>query len=445
MTFNWHNDPGFGMISPASNLREGDSLQTYMEAPAERVLLAGCQLPPQTDEQFSCSIMELAALAETAGGEVVAKVTQKRDRIDSAAYFGKGKIEEIADATKTNEIDTVIVNDELSARQNNQLTERLEVHVIDRTQLILDIFASRAHSREGKLQVELAQLKYLLPMLTGQGTSLSRLGAGIGTRGPGETKLEQDRRHIRRRIADLSGQMDAVVSHRERYRERRKQNRRFQISLVGYTNAGKSTLLNQLTAADTLQENQLFATLDPLTRKLRLPSGITVLLTDTVGFIQELPTSLIAAFRSTLEEVKEADLILHIVDASHPDFIQQENTVLSLLAELGADTIPVVTVYNKMDRLQQTFIPSPGTDAIQISAMKHEDILRLQEKTEEAVKEDMVYYDISVPAEDGRLLAQLQEDSLVDEKGMKEDKQSMRVKGYIFADQPLYETIRQYE
>lgn len=419
-------------------------MQNHIESRRECVLLASCQLPSQSDDQFSYSIMELEALAETAGGKVITKVTQKRDRVDSAVYFGKGKIEEIADAAQEYEIDTVIVNDELSPRQNNLLGERLEVHVIDRTQLILDIFASRAQSREGKLQVELAQLKYLLPMLTGKGTSLSRLGAGIGTRGPGETKLEQDRRHIRRRIADLQGQMDAIVSHRERYRERRKRNRRFQISLVGYTNAGKSTLLNQLTDADTLEENQLFATLDPLTRKLRLPSGVGVLLTDTVGFIQELPTSLIAAFRSTLEEVKEADLILHIVDASHLDFMQHENTVLSLLTELGADKIPVITVYNKMDRLRQTFIPSPGTDSIQISAMNPKDISRLRHKIETAVKEEMVYYDISVPPDDGKLLAQLQEDSLVYEENMNEDKQSMHVKGYVFSDRPLYEKIKQY-
>lgn len=420
-------------------------LQNHISSRSERMLLTGCQVPPQTNEQFSYSMMELKALAATAGGEVVTMVTQKRDHIDSGAYFGKGKINEIAEIVQEYDIDTVIVNDELSQRQNHLLSEKLAVDISDRTQLILDIFASRAQSKEGKLQVELAQLKYLLPRLTGKGTSLSRLGAGIGTRGPGETKLEQDRRYIRRRIADIEKQMNAVVSHRTRYRERRKRNRRFQISLVGYTNAGKSTILNQLTSADTLEENRLFATLDPLTRKLPLSSGMQILLTDTVGFIQELPTSLIAAFRSTLEEVKEADLILHIVDASHPNATRHEETVLSLLAELGAETIPIITVYNKIDRLQQTVIPSPETDPIQISATNPDDMRGLKNKIETAVKQRMAYYDISVPSDAGKFLARLQDNSFVDEQTVNEDNQCIRMKGYIFSDQPLYEEIKAYE
>lgn len=425
-------------------MKEGTNLTNHSYVRRERVLLAGCQLPSQTDEQFSYSMMELKALTETANGETVGEVTQKRNRIDSATYLGKGKVEEIAERVGEFEIDTVIMNGEISPRQNSLLSERLNVSVIDRTQLILDIFAGRARSKEGKLQVELAQLKYLLPFLTGTGTSLSRLGAGIGTRGPGETKLEKDRRHIRGRISDLRQQLNTIVHHRERYRDRRKRNQRFQISLVGYTNAGKSTLLNQLTDADTLEENQLFATLDPLTRKLRLPSGLKVLLTDTVGFIQDLPTTLIAAFRSTLEEVKEADLILHIVDASHPDFAQHESTVLSLLGELEANKIPIITVYNKMDQLDRPLIPSPGTNAIQISARNPEDISRLKSKIETAVKEAMVYYDISVPSDNGKLLSKLQADSLIRDQAVIEGEQSVRMQGYIFPDLPLYEEMKRY-
>ncbi|MRU06354.1 GTPase HflX, partial [Bacillus anthracis] len=212
-------------------------------------------------------------------------------------------------------------------------------------------FAQRAKSREGKLQVELAQLQYTMPRLMGQGLSLSRLGGGIGTRGPGETKLETDRRHIRSRIDEIKKQLAVVVEHRKRYRERRKDNKVFQVSLIGYTNAGKSTLFNRLTEADTFEENLLFATLDPTTRKMPLPSGYTVLLTDTVGFIQDLPTSLIAAFRSTLEEAGEADVILHVVDSADPNYVGHEKTVKQLLSELEINHIPIITLYKKKDEL----------------------------------------------------------------------------------------------
>lgn len=410
----------------------------------ERVLLAGCQLSNVTDEQFRYSMDELRALTETAYGEIMGEVTQKRERLDPALYIGKGKVHEIADLVDKLDVESVIFNDELSPGQAGNLSARIGVGVIDRTQLILDIFADRARSKEGQLQVELAQLKYLLPRLTGKGTSLSRLGGGIGTRGPGETKLEQDRRYIRKRITDIDRQLGTIVHHRERYRERRKRNQRFQISLVGYTNAGKSTLFNQLTDADSLEEDKLFATLDPLTRKLRLPSGLHVLISDTVGFIQSLPTALIAAFRSTLEEVKEANLILHVIDASNPDFEQQEKTVLNLLRELGADNIPVLTVYNKMDRVQGPFVASPETIAIQLSARDKQDISRLENEIENIVKEGMAYYDAAVPVSEGRLLAKLESDSLVHDRDMDEQGQSVRMKGYIFPELPLYSELKQY-
>jgi GTP-binding protein HflX len=419
-------------------------LQTDFDPRRERILLAGCQLPHKTVEQFSHSMDELAALTETAGGEVVAKVTQKRERIDAHFYMGKGKVEEIGRLVSESNVDTVIFNDELSPGQVGNLAKKLEIGVIDRTQLILDIFAARARSKEGKLQVELAQLKYLLPRLTGKGTALSRLGGGIGTRGPGETKLEQDRRYIRRRISDIERQLETVVHHRERYRERRKRNQSFQISLVGYTNAGKSTLFNRLTDASAFEENWLFATLDPLTRRLILPSGLTVLATDTVGFIQDLPTTLIAAFRSTLEEVKEADLILHIIDASNPDSEQHEETVSSLLRELNAGSIPILTVYNKMDQVDEPFIPMPDTNAISISAKKEQDVSRLRYEIENTVKEEMTYYEADIPISDGKLLAKLETDSLIAEQSVNEEKESVKLKGYIFPELPLYTELKQY-
>jgi GTP-binding protein HflX len=249
------------------------------------VLLAGCQSENQSDEQFYYSMDELRALTETAAGTVAAETTQKRSRIDPAFYLGKGKVDEIKQKVDELDVETVIFNGELSPSQAVNLARRIGVHVIDRTQLILDIFAGRARSKEGKLQVELAQLKYTLPRLIGKGTALSRLGGGIGTRGPGETKLEQDRRYIRRRISEIERHLRTIVRHRERYRGRRKRNQSFQIALVGYTNAGKSTLFNQLTDAGAFEEDQLFATLDPLTRRFRLPSGLEVLVSDTVGFI----------------------------------------------------------------------------------------------------------------------------------------------------------------
>lgn len=411
----------------------------------EKVILVGCQLPHMDDERFFYSMEELASLVRTANGEVIMTVAQKREAVHPATYIGKGKVEELARLVEQLEPDVVIFNDELSPSQNRNLSRRLSVRIIDRTQLILDIFAQRAQSKEGKLQVELAQLQYLLPRLSGQGTELSRLGGGIGTRGPGETKLETDRRHIYRRIDEIKTQLKLVAEHRERYRERRKKNRAFQISLVGYTNAGKSTLFNRLTDADSLEENLLFATLDPLTRKITLPSGYTALLTDTVGFIQDLPTTLVAAFRSTLEEVKEADLILHVVDSSNPDYYHHEQTVYELLDELGVSTVPIVTVYNKRDIAHHSFVPSTKTEAIIISAFNVHDLRRLRQFIEEAMMKQMIHYRVSIPSYEGKLLAQLKAETILRELHYNEKCGMYECSGYMMPKHPLSGQLRQYQ
>lgn len=409
----------------------------------ERALLVGCQLPFIDEERFLYSMDELASLTNTAQGEVMMSLSQKRNKIHSATYIGKGKIEEIALLEKELEIDVIIFNDELSPSQMRNLAEKFEARVIDRTQLILDIFASRAKSREGKLQVELAQYEYLLPRLGGQGLALSRLGGGIGTRGPGETKLEADRRHIRRRIDEIKGQLQTIVEHRNRYRERRKKNQTFQISLVGYTNAGKSTIFNRLTEAGSFEENLLFATLDPMTRKCILPCGLTTLLTDTVGFIEDLPTTLIAAFRSTLEEVKEADLILHVVDCSNPDYFNHEKTVYRILEDLDIKDIPILTVYNKRDLVSTHFVPSTN-DMVFISAYDGEDVKALMKNIETKIISQMEFYHLFVPGTDGRLLAQLKSETVLLEQHFNEQKELYECKGYINPSLPLYQQTKDF-
>ncbi len=402
----------------------------------ERVVLVGCQT--SDDEQgFQYSMDELSSLTKTAHGEVLAFLTQKRERPDHSTYIGKGKVQELKTLVEEVEANVVIFNDELSPSQVRNLASEIEARIIDRTQLILDIFAQRARSKEGKLQVELAQLQYLLPRLSGQGTQLSRLGAGIGTRGPGETKLEADRRHIRSRIHDIKTQLSGIVEHRKRYRERRKKNRVFQIALVGYTNAGKSTLFNRLTEAESFEENLLFATLDPMTRKSILPRGYTVLMTDTVGFIQDLPTSLIAAFRSTLEEVREADLLLQVVDSSNPDYFQHEQTVNQLLDELETSSIPQITVYNKKDVQHPEFMPSSKNESIQISALSDSDLQQLKQRIEGKVMDMMNDYHVEVPATEGKLLAQLKNETILNELKFDEEKQIYICKGHYLPEHPI--------
>lgn len=315
----------------------------------ERVILVGVQENDGDDTEES--LQELAELAKTAGAEVVGTVIQKRERIHPGTYVGKGKIDEIRTLLNALDATGIICDDELSPVQMNHLQQELESKIMDRTLLILDIFASRAVTKEGKIQVELAQLRYRAVRLVGLGSSLSRLGGGIGTRGPGEKKLEMDRRLIKERISQLKKELEHVKKHRELLREGRKKDRVMTAAIVGYTNAGKSTLLNTLTDAGVLSEDKLFATLDPTTRLLELDGGQRIYLTDTVGFIRKLPHHLIEAFKSTLEEAKYADVILHVVDASNPQVEEQMFIVYETLRELGVKDKTIVTLFNKQDRL----------------------------------------------------------------------------------------------
>ncbi|MBD8006214.1 GTPase HflX [Bacillus norwichensis] len=409
----------------------------------EKVILVGCQLT-DNDQKFQYSIDELSSLTSTARGEVIAQIQQKRERLHPATYIGKGKLEELNQLEKELEPDLIIFNDELSPTQLRNLQSVLSSRVIDRTHLILDIFAQRAKSKEGILQVELAQLQYLLPRLVGQGTTLSRLGGGIGTRGPGETQLETDRRHIRRRIDDIKNQLQTIVKHRERYRERRKRNNTFQIAIVGYTNAGKSTLFNRLSMAESFEEDKLFATLDPMTRRVVLPNGFSALITDTVGFIQDLPTTLIAAFRSTLEEVNEANLLLHVVDSSNPDYFNHERTVNELLEELNMEHLPQLIVYNKADEVRSDFVPSSG-ETILISAFDEADRNRLKKKIEDMAVAAMQYYHVMIPSDEGRLLSVLKRETILRELVFLEEKESYRCKGYVLPNHPITGSLKLFE
>lgn len=394
----------------------------------ERVLIASVQTT-QTDEDFAYANQELAQLVDTAQGEVVATVTQKRESISGRTLVGKGKVEEISHLVDELEVDLVVFYQSLTGSMVKNLNESINCRIIDRVQLILDIFAMRARSKEGKLQVQLAQLNYLLPRLSGQREGLSRQGGGIGTRGPGETRLETDRRYIRKQIQDIEEQLEQIKKHRERSREKRKSSNGFQLGLIGYTNAGKSTILNQLTQAGTYQMNQLFATLDPLTRQVDLFPNFEVTLTDTVGFIQELPPTLIHAFESTLEESADVDLLVHVVDASNAQFSLHEKTVIDLVNDLEMQEILMVTVYNKTDLIEGEFQPNLYP-SIQISAVKEADVERLRAFLKEQVKTQMTYYEEWLEVTETKELNQLQQRTLVESLNYDEEKNQYCVKGY---------------
>mgnify|MGYP000967928170 FL=1 len=394
----------------------------------ERVLIVSVQTT-QTDEDFAYANQELAQLVDTAMGEVVATVTQKRESISGRTLVGKGKVEEISHLVDELEVDLVVFYQSLTGSMVKNLNESISCRIIDRVQLILDIFAMRARSKEGKLQVQLAQLNYLLPRLSGQREGLSRQGGGIGTRGPGETRLETDRRYIRKQIQDIEEQLEQIKKHRERSREKRKSSNGFQLGLIGYTNAGKSTILNQLTHAGTYQMDQLFATLDPLTRQVDLFPNFEVTLTDTVGFIQELPPTLIHAFESTLEESADVDLLVHVVDASNAQFSLHEKTVIDLVNDLEMQEIPMVTVYNKTDLIEGEFQPNLYP-SIQISAVNEADVERLKAFLKEQVKAQMTYYEEWLDVTQTKELNQLQQRTLVESLNYDEEKNQYCIKGY---------------
>ncbi len=367
-------------------------------------------VPKGADErEYEVSFEELARLADTAGAEVVARLTQQKENPDVRTYIGKGKVEELAKLCENNDIDIVIFDDELSPSQIRNVENDInaDVRVIDRSMLILDIFALHAVTGEGKTQVELAQLKYTVPRLSGKGTELSRLGGGIGTRGPGESKLETDRRHIKRRITALEDDIKEMTKNRATMRVQRDRTGIFKVAIAGYTNAGKSTLLNYLTGAGILAEDKLFATLDPTTRKFTLPGGEDVLLTDTVGFIRRLPHQLVNAFRSTLEEVSFADALLVVIDASDPEADSQGEVSTKLIEELGAADKPIIFAYNKCDMVEGFIPKTPTSQSFLISAKTGEGIDALVAKIEELSHEKAREYVFEIPSSELGIISRL--------------------------------------
>ena len=399
--------------------------------PREKTFLVGVELFQQkTHLGLEDSLRELTLLADTDGLDVVGELTQKLDRPHVKTYIGPGKVDELKSLVEETRSEVVIFDDELSPRHQRELQLALgrNVRVLDRTALILDIFAQHAHTREGMLQVKLAQYEYYLPRLTGQWTHLERQAGGgggrtgsaggVGLRGPGETQLEVDKRAIRREIAHLKKELEKVSAHRQRYRVQRKRSRIPTVALVGYTNAGKSTLLNRLTKADVYVANQLFATLDPTTRRVELPGGYQALITDTVGFIQKLPTTLIEAFHATLEEILEADLLLHVVDISHPNALNQFNAVQETLDELGAHHIPVVTALNKVDRLRNPEaareVASRYSKAVTISSLNGSGIEDLLSAIQSELYETYSPIRVRLPYQQGALISLFHEAGQVD-------------------------------
>ena len=398
--------------------------------PAEKAFLVGAELSGErVNLPIEESLAELGLLADTAGLEVVGSMTQKINQINPQTYLGSGKVEELKLLCAETDATVVIFDNELSPRHQRELEEILfpAVRVLDRTALILDIFALHANTAEGILQVELAQYEYFLPRLTRQWTHLARQGGGgggrsggvggVGLRGPGETQLEVDRRQIRAKIAQLKRELEKVSEHRQRYRAQRKRSKIPTIALVGYTNAGKSTLLNKLTNSNVYAANQLFATLDPTTRRVVLPGGNVGLFTDTVGFIQKLPTTLVEAFHATLEEITDAELLLHVVDCSHPNAIEQYESVMQTLKQIGASGIPLVTVLNKTDKLKNHigFTYPPFAKALRASAKTGDGLPELVNRVKAELYENYIDIKVFLPYQEGNLISLFHESGQVEQ------------------------------
>lgn len=419
-------------VSTIERILDKQTGTASLQIMSERAILIGMEWG-RNDSLWTVddSLEELKQLADTAGATVIKKFIQKRPKPDPAFFIGRGKVQELALYAQQENIDLCIFDDELSPAQQRNIESVMGIRILDRTALILDIFAQRARTNEGKLQVELAQLQYTLPRIMGKGLMLSRLGGGIGTRGPGETKLEVDRRRIRDRIAFIKDQIEKVKAVRSLHRSNRKKNNVFEVSLVGYTNAGKSTLLNTLTNSDIYAKDQLFATLDPTTRQLTLPNKQEIIITDTVGFIQRLPHQLIAAFRSTLEVVTEADLLVHVIDVSHELYKEQAAAVHEVLKEIGAETKPVITVYNKIDKLPPDSKLADRLaleeDTVCISAAKKLNLETLQQMIESHLKSKAVEVILCIPYAETAKAAQLHETANVLEQEYTENGAVMKV------------------
>ncbi|HOA19172.1 MAG TPA: GTPase HflX [Sedimentibacter sp.] len=398
----------------------------------ERCLLVAVQLPGEEENDME----ELEQLVEAAGGEVISSIVQNKQSIDNRFYAGQGKIEEIANYVKELDIDTVIFNDELSGSQIRNIEEIVEAKVIDRTNLILDIFAKRALTKEGQLQVELAQLKYSLPRLIGVNKNLSRLGGGIGTRGPGEQKLEIDRRRIKEKITDIQNQLEVLEKVRETKRKKRMKDQVPIVSIVGYTNAGKSTLLNALMDNEYREEGEnkkvfahdmLFATLDTELRRVRLPGGRSAVFSDTVGFIKKLPTQIVEAFKGTLEEIKYADLIIHLIDINDENLSAHKETTIELIEKITGSEIPILTVYNKVDKILNEKVSVLNNGIIYISAKYKYNIQELLEAVDNKINGPKNFYDLKIPNDNIKIYYWLYENRVTENVEFDGDGVSLRV------------------
>ena len=392
------------------------------------------------DFDAESSLSELFELTESAGAKPVASISQKLERPDTATCVGSGKLIEIKEFCETEEIDLIIFDCELSPTQIRNIESETDVRVVDRTTLILDIFSQRARSKEGKLQVELAQLKYSLPRLTGKGIALSRLGGGIGTRGPGETKLETDKRHIRRRMETVKAQLKEVENHRNELRRRREKNSVITVAIVGYTNAGKSTLMNYLTEAGVLAEDKLFATLDPTSRSLKLPQGVTVMLIDTVGFVRRLPHHLVEAFKSTLEEAAKADIILNVCDASDEEAALHLEVTRDILKELGCGETPIVSVLNKCDLLESQTIDIDFGTSVKISAKTGEGIEKLLVAIEDNLPVRVKKVKMLVPFSKASLIAEIRQTATL----LSEEYTADGILAEAIIDEKFWHKVRDY-